>query len=63
MHADRLHERTSQTTTKVHSNTPASADTRNHAARLAQNADGLIDRILSGDSRAFLDANRQTGGE
>ena len=33
------------------------------AARRVQTASSLIDRILSGDSRAFLDAYRQTGGE
>ena len=53
-----------QATTVVYPTTPTNADdARNRATRLAQSADSLIDRILSGDSRAFLDANRQTGGE
>ncbi len=53
-----------QATTVVYPTTPSNTeDARNRAARLAQSADSLIDRILSGDSRAFLDANRQTGGE
>jgi hypothetical protein len=60
------HEQTSfaQATTQVYPATATNADNaRNRATRLAQSADSLIDRILSGDSRAFLDANRQTGGE
>jgi len=53
-----------QATTEVYPTTPANGDdARSRAARLAQSADSLIDRILSSDSRAFLDANRQTGGE
>ena len=53
-----------QATTAIYPTTPTNADdARNRAAHLAQSADSLIDRILSGDSRAFLDANRQTGGE
>jgi hypothetical protein len=64
MQTERQHTGTRQTTTKVHPTTPMGAgDARNRAARLAHTADVLIDRILSGDSREFLDANRQTGGE
>jgi hypothetical protein len=66
LHMQIEHEQTSvaQSTTQVYPTTPSNAeDARNRAARLAQSADSLIDRILSGDSRAFLDANRQTGGE
>ena len=50
--------------TKVQPTIPISGDdARDRAARLVRTADALIDRILSGDSREFLDANRQTGGE
>ena len=53
-----------QASTKVYATTPTNGDdARDRGARLVQSADSLIDRILSGDSRAFLDANRQTGGE
>lgn len=31
--------------------------------RLANEADALIDRALSGDSQRFLEANRQRGGQ
>lgn len=64
MQLERQHTNVAQSTTQVYPTTPTNADnTRNRATRLAQSADSLIDRILSGDSRAFLDANRQTGGE
>jgi hypothetical protein len=49
---------------RAHAPAPAAPDaTRERAAHLAQSAGAVIDRILSGDSRAFLEANRQTGGE
>jgi hypothetical protein len=64
MQIERQQASVAQTTTQVYPTTPTNADdARDRAARLAQSADSLIDRILSGDSRAFLDANRQTGGE
>ena len=64
MHTERKQASSRQKATKIYPPTPISADdTRDRAARLAQSADALIDRILSGDSREFLDANRQTGGE
>ena len=64
MQLEHQHTNVAQSTTQVYPTTPTNADdARNRAARLAQSADSLIDRILSGDSRAFLEANRQTGGE
>jgi hypothetical protein len=64
MHIERHQQSDRQSTTKVYPPTSISeGDCRDRAARLAQSADALIDRILSGDSREFLDANRQTGGE
>jgi hypothetical protein len=64
MQTERQHASTRRTTTKVQPTPPISGDdARDRAARLAHTADALIDRILSGDSREFLDANRQTGGE
>ena len=64
MHTERKQASSRQKATKIYPTTPISADdARDRAARLAQSADALIDRILSGDSREFLDANRQTGGE
>jgi len=64
MHIERQQQTDSKSTTKIHPATPISEDdARARAARLAESADALIDRILSGDSPAFLDANRQTGGE
>ena len=63
-HIERHQAQIAQATTAVYPTTMTNADdARSRAARLAQSADSLIDRILSGDSRAFLDANRQTGGE
>ena len=43
--------------------TPPDRDARVRAAQNMQTIETLIDRVLSGDSRAFLDANRQTGGQ
>jgi hypothetical protein len=64
MQIERQQASVAQTTTQVYPTTPTNGDdARSRAARLAQSADSLIDRILSSDSRAFLDANRQTGGE
>ncbi len=64
MQIERQQTNIAQSTTKVYPTAPVNVDKDRHrAARLAQSADSLIDRILSGDSRAFLDANRQTGGE
>jgi hypothetical protein len=64
MHTERQQQSDRQSTTKVQPTTPNSEDdTHDRAVRLAESADALIDRILSGDSREFLDANRQTGGE
>ena len=62
MHIERQQQTDSKSTTEIHPTTPSSEDDA-RAARLAESADALIDRILSGDSPAFLDANRQTGGE
>ena len=45
------------------SETPAPPPGLGHARKLERSAASLIDRILSGDSRAFLAATRQTGGE
>lgn len=64
MHIERQQQSDSKPTTKIHPTTPiCEDDARARAARLAESADVLIDRILSGDSREFLAANRQTGGE
>lgn len=64
MHIERQQQSDRHSSTKVYPTTPISEDdARDRAARLAHTADALIDRILSGDSREFLDANRQTGGE
>ena len=64
MHSERKQARPGQKAAKIYSAAPINADdAHDRAARLVQSADALIDRILSGDSREFLDANRQTGGE
>ena len=39
------------------------SERRNEAERLANKADALLDRALSGDSQRFLEANRQRGGQ
>ncbi|MFN8603928.1 MAG: hypothetical protein U0842_25925 [Candidatus Binatia bacterium] len=39
------------------------SERRNEAERLANEADALLDRALSGDSQRFLEANRQRGGQ
>lgn len=64
MQTNRQQPVTHKMTAKLHPVVPISAgEVQDRATRLAHSADGLIDRILSGDSREFLDANRQTGGE
>lgn len=40
-----------------------SADLRQQAERLLAAGSDIIDRALSGDSEAFLDGNRQEGGQ
>ena len=55
---------TLQPATHVDPTPPANPDDAGaRAARLAERADAVIAHILSEDSRAFMDANLQTGGE
>ena len=64
MQIQRQQVSTLQPATQVHPSAPTSPDNVGaRATRLAERADAAIARILSQDSRAFLDANIQTGGQ